>query len=133
ITNTLAATTLSATATLAATLAVCWTVKTAAAQSGTPSAAPLAPVIGGALIGAVPLPQSRPVQRRKSERADEAGLDRNVVSSPHNLPMVSNRPAREYSPQEVRFKLQALEQQAAQGLLSLEEYRELQQRILLGQ
>jgi len=126
MTNTLAAT-------LTAALAVCWAVKTAAAQSGTPSAAPLAPVTaGGGLIGTVPLPQSRPVRRSKTERTDEAASDQNVISSPPNLPVANNRPAREYSPQEVRFKLQALDRQAAQGLLSLEEYRELQQRILLG-
>ena len=56
-----------------------------------------------------------------------------MVSSPPNLPVASNQPAREYSPQEVRFKLQALDRQAAQGLRALEEYRGLQQRILLGQ
>ena len=133
VTNTLAATTLSATATLTATLAVCWAV-TAAAQ--TPRAEPVAPVIsGGAVVGAVPLPQSRPVRLRKPERTDEAGPDlRNVVSSPPNLPVTRNPPpAREYSPQDVRFKLKALDRQAEQGLLSLEEYRVLQQSILRGQ
>jgi len=126
MTNTLAAT-------LTATLAVCWAVETAEAQSGTPRAEPVAPVIsGGAVVGAVPLPQSRPVRLRKPERTDEPGSDlRNVAP---NLPVTRNPPpARESSPQEVRSKLQALDRQAEQGLLSLEAYRELQQRILHGQ